>query len=485
MENQVNNLLSQYQESHPKCHSFFVHGVEIIKTLLNRNFEAYIIGASVRNLYLNRPIDTIEIVTTANASQLKEIFPAIVIDNRVVYLKDHNNYFTFIEFPKSLDGMSRKTSTKYYNKKLLKVLVDKYHNINSLVVTPNMGMVDVFDAVKALDSHVIKTVDKPKNIYMNHPIAILDALVLVSECGFSIDSKCLKSMSRCCSYLDTLKETIIIRKIRQILKGEYAKDAVKVIVKSKIFRYIKVFDLYMKKIFKKFDELSFLEQISILYLIIGRIPDASMINDLELKEITESMTITQLICADEITPMMVYNIGAEKLYSANRIAYSYKPKYSDQTKKIKKLEKQSVISSPRDLQFSELEIIDLYGGQRSVRVRIVLNLLLAKVINKEVYNHHSLLKEEALKIMEHLSSIYDYEEPEIIPNYTDEYIEELKQKYDTEYEFLVKIYLSDERALYNLSALERDEIEADAKIHAKEFLLETSQYKILEERGLI
>ena len=64
-------------------------------------------------------------------------------------------------------------------------------------------------------------------------------------------------------------------------------------------------------------------------------------------------------------------------------------------------------------------------------------------------------------------------------------MEELKQKYDTEYEFLVKIYLSDERALYNLSALERDEIEEEAKAHAKEFLLETSEYKILEERGLI
>ena len=49
----------------------------------------------------------------------------------------------------------------------------------------------------------------------------------------------------------------------------------------------------------------------------------------------------------------------------------------------------------------------------------------------------------------------------------------------------MKVYLSDEKSLYDLSPLERDEIEFNAKTHAKEFLLETSQYRILEERGLI
>ena len=46
--------------------------------------------------------------------------------------------------------------------------------------------------------------------------------------------------------------------------------------------------------------------------------------------ITETMTITQLITTDKITPMMVYNIGSDKLYSANRIALAYKVKYSNQ-----------------------------------------------------------------------------------------------------------------------------------------------------------
>ena len=95
------------------------------------------------------------------------------------------------------------------------------------------------------------------------------------------------------------------------------------------------------------------------------------------------------------------------------------------------------------------------------------------------------MADEAKKIIEDLSAIFDYKEPEILPVINDEYIEKLLVKYNKEYDFLVKVYLSDEKALYELSPLERDEIETNAKVHAKEFLLETSQYKVLEKRGLI
>ena len=51
------------------------------------------------------------------------------------------------------------------------------------------------------------------------------------------------------------------------------------------------------------------------------------------------------------------------------------------------------------------------------------NLLLEKVINGEVYNHHTILREEAKLIINDLSSIFDYKEPEILPVINDEYLD--------------------------------------------------------------
>lgn len=486
MEFQSKKILEQYQKSNEKSYNFLMRTVEIMKVLLNRNFDSFIIGNAVRNLYLDKNIDTIEIVTTATPLEIKAIFPALIIERSgFTYLKEHGRYVIFSKFPEEEQIASRRLAAKHYNKKLIVALSNKYFTVNSLALTPNLVITNIFDGIKDLDSMLIRTTDKPKNLFTKHPISILEALVLVSENDFAIDSKCLKAISRYCSFLEDVKEVEFIRKFRQILRGKYAKRALEIIVKYKLFRFIKVYDVVSRKLNAHYDEYSLLEQLSILYLILGSIPDASFISKNDLKEITETMTVTQLIANDKVTAMMVYNIGKDKLLSANRIALAYKIKYANQEKLIKKLAKSSVITNSRDLQFSELEIIELMDGHRSLRVKIVMNLLLEKVINGDVYNHHTTLRKEALQIIDDLSAIFDYKEPEILPVINDEYVEALLIKYNKEYEFLIKVYLNDEKSLYDLSPLERDEIENNARIHAKEFLLETSQYKILEKRGLI
>lgn len=486
MEFQSQKVIEQYQKNNEKSYNFLLRAVEIMKILLNRNYDSFIIGSAVRNLYLNKQIDTIEIVTIATFEQIKSIFPSVITEkNGLIYLKEHGKFIIFSKFSEEENNIAKKFSLRHYNKKLIVTLCSKYYTVNSLALTPNLVITNIFDGIMDLDDMVVKTIDKPKNFYPKHPIAIMEALILVAENNFTIDPKCLKSISKYCSFLEDIKEIEFIRKFRQILKGPYAKQALAVIIKNKLFRFIKVYDVVAKRLYARYNDYSLLEQLCILYLSLGSIPDAAFISKKDLKEISETMTVTQLITNDKVTPMMVYNIGIDKLLSANRIAIGYKIRYSNQEKTIKKLSRSSIISNPRELQFSELEIIELMGGKRSLRVKIIMNLLLERVINGDVFNHHSVLRNEALLIIDDLSAIFDYKEPEILPVINDDYIEMLLGKYKKEYDFLVKVYLNDEKALYELSPLERDEIESNAKIHAKEFLLETSQYKVLEKRGLI
>ncbi|MBQ4571442.1 MAG: hypothetical protein IJB21_07085 [Bacilli bacterium] len=486
MEFQSKKVLEQYQLNDEKSYNFLMRGVEILKVLLNHNFDSYIIGTSVRNLYLGKQLDTIEIITTATPVQIKNIYPALVIERSgFTYLKEHGKFIIFTLFSGDESTLSKKLSLKHFNKQLTIALINKYYTVNSLALTPNLVITNIFDGVKDLDSKTIKTTAKPKEIFTKNPISMLEALVLVSEHNFKIDSKCMKALTKYCTYLEDIKEVDFIRKFRQILRGPYAKQALQVIIKNKLFRYLKVYDLITRRINTHFRDYNYIEQACILYLILGSIPDASFISSDDLKVITETMTITQLIINDKVTPMMVYNIGIEKLLSANRIAIASRVKYSSQEKLIRKLSREAVITSSRDLQFSELEIIELMNGERSLRVKIIMNLLLEKVINGEIYNHHTIIANEAKKLIQDLSEIFDYKEPEILPVINDEYIEKLLAKYNKEYEFLIRVYLSDEKELYELSPLERDEIESSAKLHAKEFLLETSQYRPLEERGLI
>ncbi len=486
MENQNQELFKEYQLRNEKSYNFLMHGVEILRTLLNRNYEAYIIGSAVRNLHLKQDIDQIEIVTNASMDTLKQIFPVLSIDKlHNCYLSDKQGKINFSFFDQDDMAIVNKNAEKYYNKKLTKVLQNKSFTIDSLAITPNLKIIDIFGGLEDLENMIIKTIDKPKVLFNKNPKAILDALELMSMYGFNFYKKTLKATVKYCTHLENIKEVNFISQLRQILKGKYAEEVVDLIKDNQLFKYVHLFDIYITRIAKKFNQLSYLEVITILYLYVGKIPDATLIEVNQLQELTENITIAQLVASDSVTPMMIYNIGVNRLLSANKMALLYKHKYLSQEKLIKKLNRKAIINNIRELNFTKLELITLLNGDRSIKIKIIMNLLLEKVINGEVINHAAILKNEALKLNDELKAIFEYEEPILPVDHTEETISELNKKYHKEYDFLVKVYLNDEKELYNLSALEREEVIKNAKDHAKAFLLETSQYKILEERGLI
>ena len=86
MEFQSKRLFEEYNQSNEKSYNFLMRAVEIMKILLNRNFDSFIIGSAVRNLYLSKDIDSIEIKSKGNDSILniligKEVRSYFVIEN--------------------------------------------------------------------------------------------------------------------------------------------------------------------------------------------------------------------------------------------------------------------------------------------------------------------------------------------------------------------------------------------------------------------
>ena len=73
MEFQSKKIFEDYSKNNEKSYNFLMRSIEIMKILLNRNYDSFIIGSAVRNLYLNKEIDTIEIITEATPNQIKEL----------------------------------------------------------------------------------------------------------------------------------------------------------------------------------------------------------------------------------------------------------------------------------------------------------------------------------------------------------------------------------------------------------------------------
>lgn len=477
-------LFIEYQKSHETSYLYLQRGLEIIKNLLNYNFESYIVGSAVRSLYLNSRIYSVEILTKATPNDLKAIYPKLIVNSSVCRLVESCGNFDFCFFEDDNFTCSVHNES-YFNQKLSHTLVNRVFAIDSICITPNQSIIDLYNGVNDLNNHILRTIEKPKLLFKTNPKAIIDTLAFTSNLGFALDSKTKNAIIKYSYLLSNLDTNYLINSVKNILVEKDNKEVIKFINKNKIFSSLHDFDLFFKRIASTVDDFNMVESLSLLYLIIGSIPNAKDIDEKVLFEITENMTFTKLIISNIITPMMVYNIGVDRLLSANKIALCYKSKYDDQERLIKKLSRKLAVENMRELNFSALEVITLLNGERSIKVKLILNLLLEKVLNGDIPNYYPVLKSTCKEIIRELNEIFDYEDTEGVKEYTDEEVKELLQKYQKEYDFLVKVYLNDERELYSLTQMEREETIREAYNHAKDFLTGTSQYKVLIERGLI
>lgn len=485
MNNTNDNLFKEYKSKYNDCSNYLEQGIELLRKLLDRNFESYIIGCAVCDYYLIRPIKQITILTPATVDELQQIFPSLTINNGIPSLVEKTGTFYFETNNNDNKKIVSKAANKYYNKKLSSYLEKKPFTISALSLSPALKIIDIFSGLDDIDEEIIRVIDTTKNIFLSEPIYIMDAIVLVSEYGFTIDKKTLKNMVKAKGLLVEVDRNTLIKKLQEILGKTYSQQALELIDDNGLLERDKELDLFVSKVLISNNKLNLLEKMSLLYLILGNIPNAENFSQEDLSIITDNITFSRLLLNTSVTPMMVYNIGEDRLLIANELAKCYSSKYTNQARTIKKLKRGLKIDNLKELNFSSLELINILNGERSLKIKIIMNLLLEKVINGEISNKYDVLKKEAMKINEEIDNIFNYTEPKEIIIYNDEKVQELLAKYKKEYDFLIKVYLNDEKELYNLSALERDEAVKEAKMHAREFLLETSQYKVLEDRRLI
>ncbi len=473
--------LNQYAIKNPKSYKGFDKALNILKQLLKKLQESYLIGSCVRNLIMNKETNMFSIITTASPELLINTIPNLINQKGRLVLKEDGFIYSFITFSQDINPENK---TEFYNKKIADALEKELFTLDALVMSPKLVINDLYNGIEDIKNKEINLVSNANSIIKDNPSTMLRALKYWAELDFNINKQLLRSINHHYKLFSHLSSLHMASFIRTILKMPNGKKVLTYISRNDLFAANYDYQLLVEKLCKH-EELTYVERLTLLYLNIGSIPDASFMTEEEQIDVSEHLLIARLLLNQTVTPMIVYNIGEKILLSCDKVAKIYKSKYRSQANRIRKLSNSKVITNVRELNFTKLELVALLNGERSIRVTPILNILLERVINGDVPNYNKFLKKEALKIIDEMNEIFNYEEPDYPISYTDDMIISLKEKYEKEYKFLQRVYLNDEKSLYDLSAVERHQVKEEASNHAKEFLLSTSQYKVLQERGLI
>lgn len=190
--------------------------LEVLKTLNDNNFLAYIVGGYPRDLYLGKTSDDIDICTNAKFNDLKAIFGDVKYNKYGSYILNYNDFcFEITTFRKDGHYLNNRFPNKvYFTNSLIKDLKRRDFTINTLCIDSNGSFLDLLNARIDINHKIVKFIGSKKKI-SEDSLRILRAIRFATVLDFSIDDSLSKAILK---YRDNLYNLSFDRKKRELDK---------------------------------------------------------------------------------------------------------------------------------------------------------------------------------------------------------------------------------------------------------------------------
>lgn len=166
---------------------------EIIHTLQDKGYEAYLVGGCVRNSILKRTIHDYDITTSATPDEMLEIFKG----KRIIETGLQHGTITIIIDGEPyevttyrIDGNysdNRRPDKVTFTKSLKEDLKRRDFTINAMAYNDEVGLVDPFNGMEDIKYHKIQCVGKPEDRFDEDALRILRAIRFASQLNFVLE----------------------------------------------------------------------------------------------------------------------------------------------------------------------------------------------------------------------------------------------------------------------------------------------------------
>jgi tRNA nucleotidyltransferase (CCA-adding enzyme) len=219
--------------------------LDIYKKLEDAGFDSFLVGGSVRDLLLNRPIKDWDFTTNATPKQLTEIFPDGF----------YNNDFGTVGVPTEIDGKphvieittfrtekstspTHKPDAVSWGKTIEEDLARRDFTINAIAMQSNGELIDPFEGKKDLQEKTIKAVGDANLRFKEDALRLLRALRIATELEFEIEEKTLQAILKDANLIENISWERIKTEILRIVASKNAYEGIMLLYKLKLLEYI-------------------------------------------------------------------------------------------------------------------------------------------------------------------------------------------------------------------------------------------------------
>ncbi len=208
--------------------------ISILTALKDKGFEAYAVGGCVRDLMLGIKPKDWDVTTNAKPEQIQEIFPEHFYENTfgTVTVKTASEDETL----KQIEITPYRVEGKYTDKRhpgdvkfvtnLTEDLSRRDFTVNSLAMSIDGHIEDLYGGQEDIKNKIIRTVGKPEDRFGEDALRILRAARFATTLGFHIDAETASAIKDNNGWLAAISKERIRDEFVKIINSDNAFDGI-------------------------------------------------------------------------------------------------------------------------------------------------------------------------------------------------------------------------------------------------------------------
>lgn len=201
-------------------------GAHVLAPLEQRGYPAYLVGGSVRDALMGRPIHDLDVTTAAQPHQVKDVFPQLRaldtgLQHGTITLLTQTGAVEVTTF-RSEQGYSdhRHPSGVTFTASLEEDLSRRDFTMNALALGLD-GLHDPFHGAADIAHNLIRCVGDPETRFTEDALRMLRGLRFASTLGFSIEAETAAAIHRCAPLLTHISTERITSELVRLLCGAH------------------------------------------------------------------------------------------------------------------------------------------------------------------------------------------------------------------------------------------------------------------------
>ncbi|MES9735806.1 CCA tRNA nucleotidyltransferase [Peribacillus frigoritolerans] len=386
----------------------FLKSVPILELIEEAGYEAYFVGGSVRDYILGRPINDVDIATSAKPQEIKRIFPNtadIGIDHgTVLVITDTGTYeITTFRTESGYSDFRRPDAVKFV-RSLTEDLQRRDFTMNAIAMDKTGKIIDPFNGKRDLAQKRIITVGNPHERFHEDALRMMRALRFVSQLDFELDQETFDSLKENARNISEIAVERILVEFEKLAAGSNKIKAFSLLLESGLYQYLPLFsskkDHLMDLLNLPLHQLNAAEIWSIIMIHTKdqEIEEALRAWKLPLKTIRNIQRTIKLVKSKEPSAIDIFQAGHGITVQAAKVRAALNAgNVSDAEENAHQRYNELIIKKMSDLAVTGTDLLIWHQEKPGPWVKEYLEKILKAVLNEELRNDKDEIKRWLVK----------------------------------------------------------------------------------------